>query len=75
MSSASFACKYCMGLSKVPVSTLQKAYALRCDKCQALTALSERQRSDLLSLATQRATKGLCSEPRTALGLMDRQQL
>jgi hypothetical protein len=55
MSSASFVCKYCMGLCKVRVTTLQRAYALRCDKCQALTALSERQRSALLDLASHHA--------------------
>jgi transcription elongation factor Elf1 len=51
MSSAYFVCKYCMSLCKVPVTTMQRAYALRCDKCQASTALSERQRSALLDLA------------------------
>jgi hypothetical protein len=68
MSSASFACRYCFGRSTVPVAVLQKTYALRCDKCQALTALSGRQRSDLLDLASKTSSTKRLSSPREAHG-------
>ena len=68
MSSASFACRYCYGLSTVPVAVMQRTYALRCDKCQALTALSERQRSDLLDLAVKTSSPQILSSSRAPHG-------
>ena len=52
MKSVSVHCMFCRRMSDIAVSRLQNAFSVRCDYCLALSALTEKQRDDLIARAS-----------------------
>lgn len=56
MSSVSFQCRYCGGASEIPAGRIFNTLVIRCDRCQALSAISEPERRELLAQQTPAAS-------------------